>query len=182
MLSILALACSAVNPLHLTGPRPSFAATHTRERIVVAAAAISRRTAEGINGYFRCMQSPTGGVTRLTCFPIIRVAPDSCWKPFRRQLSAAALHLNTRCHVQVPIRSGLAAVHCHLLRLLTFGLAMPCVPCTRAGASDPEIWACARAQIMARLRDVLFRSRCHRMAEGASSAPSAGALIHCCLP
>jgi len=158
-----------VNPRTYNSPRRIVAATQTRERIVVAAAAILA-TAEGISGFSLQAVADKVGVTRLTVYNQFGSRRTLLEAVFDDMAVRGGLHRIPGVMAGSDPQAGLLRVIAIFCDFWSFGCDA-LGPLHAAGASDPEFGASVRErnERRRRLLSVLVR----RMAEGRKLRPKA---------
>jgi len=158
-----------VNPRTYNSPRRIVAATQTRERIVVAAAAILA-TAEGISGFSLQAVADKAGVTRLTVYNQFGSRRTLLEAVFDDMAVRGGLHRIPGAMAGSDPQAGLLRVIAIFCDFWSFGCDA-LGPLHAAGASDPEFGASVRErnERRRRLLSVLVR----RMAEGRKLRPKA---------
>jgi AcrR family transcriptional regulator len=158
-----------VNPRTYNSPRRIVAATQTRERIVVAAAAILA-TAEGISGFSLQAVADKAGVTRLTVYNQFGSRRTLLEAVFDDMAVRGGLHRIPGVMAGSDPQAGLLRVIAIFCDFWSFGCDA-LGPLHAAGASDPEFGASVRERNERRrcLLSVLVR----RMAEGRKLRPKA---------
>ena len=158
-----------VNPRTYNSPRRIVAATQTRERIVVAAAAILA-TAEGISGFSLQAVADKAGVTRLTVYNQFGSRRTLLEAVFDDMAVRGGLHRIPGVMAGSDPQAGLLRVIAIFCDFWSFGCDA-LGPLHAAGASDPEFGASVRErnERRRRLLSVLVR----RMAEGRKLRPKA---------
>ena len=158
-----------VNPRTYNSPRRIVAATQTRERIVVAAAAILA-TAEGISGFSLQAVADKAGVTRLTVYNQFGSRRTLLEAVFDDMAVRGGLHRIPGVMAGSDPQAGLLRVIAIFCDFWSFGCDA-LGPLHAAGASDPEFGASVRErnERRRRLLSVLVR----RMAEGCKLRPKA---------
>ncbi len=158
-----------VNPRTYNSPRRIVAATQTRERIVVAAAAILA-TAEGISGFSLQAVADKAGVTRLTGYNQFGSRRTLLEAVFDDMAVRGGLHRIPGVMAGSDPQAGLLRVIAIFCDFWSFGCDA-LGPLHAAGASDPEFGASVRErnERRRRLLSVLVR----RMAEGRKLRPKA---------
>src|SRR5258707_11931066 len=131
-----------VNPRTYNSPRRIVAATQTRERIVVAAAAILA-TAEGISGFSLQAVGDKAGVTRLTVYNQFGSRGTLLEAVFDDMAVRGGVHRIPGVMAGSDPQAGLLRVIAIFLRFRRFGCDAP-GPFHAAGASGSEFPATVR--------------------------------------